>query len=312
MQYIDVVFPELDGVFTYSIEESISSLLGKIVICPFKSGNKIGVVFDIVNTKPEFKVRGCAIHENFQNFQFSKQTLNLIRWISEFYFSNLANTLKLFLPSWILGAKTLKIESVTSEKTKPNTHKLYDLKPDQVNTLTTIQNSFTENRNILLWGITGSGKTEIYRHLTLDQTQKNKQVLILVPEILLTKQVSKQFEEIYGKDVSIWSSDISISKKKKIWVDVSQGKTQVVIGTRSSLFLPFTNLGLIIMDEEHEWDSYKNEQDPRYHAKRIALKMSEIYTANLLLGTATPSLESYYLYKMKLIDMVKLDKKVWE
>jgi len=149
----------------------------------------------------------------------------------------------------------------------------------------------------LLFGITGSGKTEIYALLIRDALNAGKQAILLVPEILLTEHIIGRFETLMGRErIAVIHSRLSTTERKREWMRIRSGEADLVIGSRSSLFSPCPNLGLIIIDEEHEW-TYKNEQTPRYHARETAEKLSEFAGATLVMGSATPSVESWHRAK---------------
>lgn len=144
----------------------------------------------------------------------------------------------------------------------------------------------------LLYGVTGSGKTEVYLRCAEEALRWGRQVLYLVPEIALTAQVIAPLRARFGKDVVVMHSNMPPSERLENWMAVRSGKASIVLGARSALFAPFTNLGLIVMDEEHE-ASYKQENVPRYHTKRLATFLSERFSAPLLMGSATPSIETF-------------------
>lgn len=145
----------------------------------------------------------------------------------------------------------------------------------------------------LIHGVTGSGKTEVYMHLVTEMIKKNKETIILVPEISLTPQMIERFKGRFGKDICVFHSKLSEGERYDEWMRVKEGKVKLAIGARSAVFLPFNNLGLIIIDEEHE-ASYKSDSDPKYHAREIAEIRTNIEGAKLILGSATPSIESYF------------------
>lgn len=144
----------------------------------------------------------------------------------------------------------------------------------------------------LLHGVTGSGKTEVYLHLSYEQYQQGKQSLILVPEIALTPQLIAYFFKVFGKHISVVHSQLSDGERFTEWVRIKRKESFVIIGSRSALFYPFSDLGLIVMDEEHEW-TYKNDQSPRYHTREVAKYLSALLHIPLILGSATPDIESY-------------------
>ncbi len=163
---------------------------------------------------------------------------------------------------------------------------------------TTVKNSiidyFKNDNTVLLHGITGSGKTEIYISLIKDALAGGSQVLYLLPEIALTTQIVNRLKKVFGNKVGIYHSKFSDNERVEVWNGVLSGRYQLVLGVRSSIFLPFDNLGLIVVDEEHE-SSYKQyDPAPRYNARDVALYLAGQHHAKVLLGSATPSLESYY------------------
>lgn len=171
-----------------------------------------------------------------------------------------------------------------------------DLTPSQQMALQQINTLFTKQDVVLLHGVTASGKTEIYLQKIKETLQQGKQVLYLVPEIALTAQLEQRLQRVLGNKLVAYHSGLSENERSEIYLDLLQNKQiQVVLGTRSAVFLPFQNIGLIIVDEEHE-PSYKQyEPAPRYHAKNVALMMAQMAAAKTLLGSATPSIESYHL-----------------
>ena len=148
-------------------------------------------------------------------------------------------------------------------------------------------------QKFLLYGVTGSGKTQIYIEMALKARALGKQILILVPEIVLTGQLVTSFKEYFADDVAVIHSRLSIGERNDTFWRIRTKQVSIIIGARSALFAPFEDLGLIVMDEEHD-PSYKQDESPRYHSHDIIEKMAEIYHATLIMGSATPSLESYY------------------
>lgn len=148
-------------------------------------------------------------------------------------------------------------------------------------------------RKFLLFGVTGSGKTQVYIELALKTRAQGKQALILVPEIVLTGQLVTSFKEYFPDDVVVIHSRLSLGERNDTFLRIRTKQVGIIIGARSALFAPFDDLGLIVMDEEHD-SSYKQDESPRYHSHDIVEQMSDIYQATLLMGSATPSLESYY------------------
>jgi primosomal protein N' (replication factor Y) len=164
---------------------------------------------------------------------------------------------------------------------------------------------------ILLHGVTGSGKTEIYLRAIGEVLKQGRQAVVLVPEIALTPQTIRRFAARFPGRVTVWHSELSDGERFDVWrrVRTNHPAAQVVVGARSALFLPYPNLGLIVLDEEHE-PSYKQEQTPRYHTRPVATELSRITGATVLLGSATPSLETYYAARHGEIELLGLPKRI--
>lgn len=164
----------------------------------------------------------------------------------------------------------------------------------------TIQTAFKTQDVCLLYGITSSGKTEVYVKLIEEILKTGKQVLYLLPEIALTTQLITRLQQYFGEKVAIYHSKYSVHERVEVWNNVLHGKqkAQIVLGARSSLFLPFANLGLIIVDEEHETSFKQFDPAPRYHARDAAIVLAKMHQGKIVLGSATPSVESYYNTKV--------------
>jgi len=175
------------------------------------------------------------------------------------------------------------------------TSEVYPLNEFQQTAFNQIEKQFIEKQVILLHGVTSSGKTELYIHLINKALTEGKQVLYLVPEIALTTQLTTRLKRIFGKRLGVYHSKFSDAERVEIWNNILNDKTyDVIIGVRSSVFLPFRQLGLIIVDEEHE-SSYKQyDPAPRYHARNAAIVLASMHGAKTLLGTATPAIETYF------------------
>ncbi len=166
------------------------------------------------------------------------------------------------------------------------------LSPQQVSSLAEIKKQYEEKEIILLHGVTGSGKTRVYMELISEAIERGEQVLYLLPEIALTTQIVHRLQKIFGEDIAVYHSRMNNNERVELWKAAQDGKP-ILLGARSSLFLPFSNLKLIIVDEEHDPSFKQNEPSPRYNARDTAVFMSQLHQAKVLLGTATPSLETY-------------------
>jgi len=185
------------------------------------------------------------------------------------------------------------------------------LSDDQLNAYNQIKNNFIEKDVVLFHGVTSSGKTEIYVKLIQEQLDKGKQVLFLVPEIALTTQLINRLVKFFGDKIGVYHSKFNPNERVEVWNTVNEnvGKHQIILGPRSSLFLPFSNLGLIIVDEEHESSYKQHDPAPRYHARDMAVVLSHFHKSKVLLGSATPSLESVYNVQQKKYGYVVLNKR---
>ena len=169
------------------------------------------------------------------------------------------------------------------------------LSNEQSRALCEIYTTFRDKSVTLLHGVTSSGKTEIYTHLIDNALQQGRQVLYLVPEIALTTQLTERLQRVFGDKLLIYHSRFSDNERVEIWHKMLRSREpRVVLGVRSSIFLPFHNLGLVIVDEEHETSYKQYDPAPRYHARNAAIVLAQMYDAKVLLGSATPAVESYY------------------
>lgn len=207
-----------------------------------------------------------------------------------------------------IDCKTVYRNPLHMEKTGKERNTLSE---NQRQVISDISESLKEGntRVNLLHGITGSGKTEVYMALIEEMVKQGKQSIVLIPEIALTYQTVSRFYERFGERVSVMHSRLSAGEKYDQCRRAKKGELDVMIGPRSALFTPFSNLGLIVMDEEHE-PSYKSEQIPKYHARETACKLASFYGAGVVLGSATPSLEAYYAAKQGKIKLYTLKERL--
>jgi primosomal protein N' (replication factor Y) len=226
--------------------------------------------------KPEFDTLDI-LHAS--ELYFSKSQIELASFLSSYYLCSLGEAFSLLVPF----DKTLTCKDVS-----------VDFK-DSI-TLSKKQNealAFSLNKDIsLLFGDTGSGKTEIYMKLFSQTIQEGKRAIFLMPEISLTPQMEQRLRAHFGQRVVMWHSKITKVQKEKTLKRIREGSVDIVAGARSALFTPLSNIGLIVVDEEHD-ESYKSSSRPRYNARDIAIYMGKLYAAKVVLGSATPSLTSY-------------------
>jgi primosomal protein N' (replication factor Y) len=180
------------------------------------------------------------------------------------------------------------------------------LTDSQIQASREIHDHFKDKEVVLLHGITGSGKTEVYIELIKQVLESGSQVLFLLPEIALTTQIVVRLRKVFGDVMGIYHSKFSDNERVEVWKGILDGKFQFVVGVRSAIFLPFDNLGLIIVDEEHETSYKQHDPAPRYNARDVAVIMSYMHKGKTLLGSATPSLESYYHAKSGRYGLVEM------
>ena len=185
------------------------------------------------------------------------------------------------------------------------------LSESQSEALQKIKESFKEKDVTLLYGVTSSGKTEVYVQLIEEVISKGEQVLYMLPEIALTTQLISRLQQYFGEKISVYHSKYSVNERVEVWKNVleNKSKAQIIIGARSSLFLPFTNLGLVIIDEEHEPSFKQYAPAPRYNGRDSAVVLAKIHKAKVLMGSATPSLEVYFNAKNERYGLVTLKKR---
>ena len=192
-----------------------------------------------------------------------------------------------------------------------NSGKIKELTEHQEEAFIAIKENFKTKQTILLKGITSSGKTEVYVKLIKEIIEEGKQVLYLLPEIALTTQLIERLQLYFGEYLSVFHSKYSMNERVEVWNNVLENKqkAQLILGARSSMFLPFSNLGLIIVDEEHEPSFKQYDPAPRYHARDSAIVLANLHHAKVILGSATPSIETYYNAQQGKYGLVELNKR---
>ena len=220
-----------------------------------------------------------------------------------------ASTLKSLIGKGVLEEYFIQKDRV--EFSGEATTDIKELSEAQTKAYQEIKAAFTEKDVVLLHGVTSSGKTEIYVRLIEQMMATGKQVLYMLPEIALTTQLITRLQKYFGEKISVYHSKFSVNERVEVWNNVlnEKSKAQVVIGARSSLFLPFKNLGFIIVDEEHEPSFKQYSPSPRYNARDSSIVLAKLHKAKVLLGSATPSLESYYNAKTGKFGLVTLKKR---
>lgn len=291
MKIAKVIVPKLK-LFPLDYEGIEGISVGQLVIVPYRNEDIIGIVVslhdksDVKSLKPVKATYPYKIQENFLKF---------ITQAAKYYFCEIGSILKMVLP---VNLANLEPKPLIQEIDNPN---LIELSDDQIKALESIGESTT-----LLHGQTGSGKTEIYFHKMLEVIKSGKQAIFLLPEIALSRQMISRFEERFGQKAIIWNAAVAKSRKQRILKSIMSGDVKIVIGARSALFLPYRDLGLIVVDEEHD-ASYKQEETLPYNARDMAVMRGSICNIPIILGSATPSLESFYNVQNKKYDYIKLE-----
>ncbi len=188
----------------------------------------------------------------------------------------------------------------------------YQLSPAQQIAISEIRECWEEKDVALLYGLTGSGKTHIYIELIKEAIAKGKQVLYLLPEIAITAQIVQRLREVFGDKLGVYHSKFNDNERVEIWQKTLRGDYQVLLGVRSAVFLPFNGLGLVVVDEEHDWSYKQHEPAPRYHARDTAIYLAGRLGAKVVLGSGTPSLDSYFNAQKDKYGLITLNERYGE
>ncbi len=278
---------------TYQFQDKLSK--GRVLSVPLKTTLKEAVVLKEIK-KPLFETVEIT---SVSNKVYSAEQMEIAKFISEYYFSSFSEAISLFLPYRRVDEIDHEIENndlMGGRLYRPC--KLPKLTDNQKIAYQTI----IKKEKALLFGVTGSGKTEIFISLMAKMLDEGKTSIFLMPEISLTPQMEKRLKVYFGESVAMWHSKLTKKRKESILKGIECGEVRMVAGARSALFVPLKNLGLIVVDEEHD-DSYKAMTRPRYHARDVAVLMGKKLGAKVVLASATPSMTSYHKY-----DVIKLEK----
>ena len=306
---VPVLFPKIfDYPFTYKSEISQKLTPGDFVKAPFGSSEVTGVVWPHEQkTEKKFKLKKISKKINVKNLNSSM--IKFITWFSKYNLVSLGMSFKMCLLNKDVVEKSFNKE-FDRFKIKKGKNKFL-LNTEQKKSLAFIK-SIGKNYNVtVLEGVAGSGKTLVYFERIKDFIDKGFQALILLPEIALTNQFSRRFKEFFGAEPAIWHSGATKKNKSIIWKGITEGKIKIIIGTRSSLFLPFKNLGIIIVDEEHDV-SYKQDEGVSYNARDMAIARASLENIPINLVTSIPSVETYNNIVNKKYHITKLEKRYRE
>jgi primosomal protein N' (replication factor Y) (superfamily II helicase) len=318
--YVNVVIdgsaPYLDRFFTYKTPERLAAELrvGQYVRVPWGKKTRGAFVAEFVSELPpeladtEIKDVGDLLEARVV---VDERSWRLVRWLRSFYFGTLPQAVRCIIPGPVLqglrrGTKSRLIpdnDSFQVEEEGP------PLTVDQQRVWDSLKNDLGAGRTFLLHGVTGSGKTEIYLRATASCIERGETALVLVPEVALTPQTQERYRKRFGPHVCILHSGLTGAQRREQWWRIAEGGAKVVVGTRSAVFAPLQKLGLIVLDEEHD-SSYKQNSEIRYHARQVAAWLSQKTHATVLLGSATPCLESYTLAQQERYQLLNLPNRV--
>ncbi|MBI4654259.1 MAG: primosomal protein N' [Nitrospirae bacterium] len=327
---VDVLFPIKAEAFTYLVPEEIQQdiKIGSRILAPFKNQKKTGIVIG-------FNKAGASLDKISLKLIIAvldkepivpESLLKLIKWAGQYYISASGMVLKNAIPSGLFTGRKSGKPRVTYSPDIENA-KIVDLTKEQEKSLSEINKA--DSGIFLLHGVTGSGKTEVYIR-AIEALPDNKEAIVLVPEIALTAQIIDRFRSRFNDKVAFYHSGLSMGERMTQWWRIRNGEAKVVLGVRSAVFAPFRNLGLIVVDEEQE-ASYKQFEGLRYNARDMALVRAKLENIKVILGSATPSLESFYnaqhgkfkylelnkrveekpMPQVEILDMTKESKKTW-
>jgi len=318
MRYADVIVSvasrKIDKPFCYEVPDSeeFSRLqVGHLVEVPFGNRTVPGFVVGL-SDEPAVEAGTKPIIQIINGPHFDPIAVRLAQWMSDYYASPLANCINLFTPplgrNWRKPPKRRKRNDEELPATSAPRHE--ELTEGQQDALKGIAD-LEAGKTLLLDGVTGSGKTEVYLRAVEELIEQGKSAIVLVPEISLTPQTVGRFRARFGEIISVLHSRLTEAQRAHQLERLRAGESCVVVGPRSALFAPMQNLGMIVIDEEHD-GSYKQESDPRYHARKVAQRLVSETGAKLILGSATPSFETLAQVDEGTIGSVDLPKRVNE
>jgi len=299
----------IDKIFHYSIPDEFEGKLrvGHQVLIPFGKRREIGYVVGFVE-KAEVKRVKDILRITAEHPIFTEKQVKLARWMADYYNSFFLTALRLVMPPGTARRESRKSKAVSSKKkskdqlstdnSRLTTYQIRNpLSPtdDQKKALEAIKAAVDQNKpeKFLLYGITGSGKTEVYMQAIAHVLDKGKGAIVLVPEISLTPQLIQRFSGRFGDHIAVLHSHLTQKQRVEEWGRVASGEARIILGARSAVFAPARKLGLIVVDEEFE-TTYKQDKSPRYHAREVAFYLADQHQAAVILGSATPSIETYY------------------
>ena len=302
-----VIIPVLSvGPLDYLIPFECEIKAGDMVIIPFRNQKLLGVVLKVKN-ESDIPLNKLRLIEKKIPFTIEAVNIDFMQWVANYYLFALGNILKMAIPTpvanWFMKDKPHKLLQVRSFfYSKP------DFNPEQIDAVVQIEQLLLEKKhNIIIDGVTGSGKTEIYlaaANMALAKDD-NAQILIMLPEISLTSQIVDRITSRFGACPYIWHSSITDKQRRENFISILSGEAKIIVGARSALFLPYKNLTMIIVDEEHE-QSYKQEEGVTYQARDMAIMRAKLENIPIILASASPSLETVQNIAVGKLNLVTL------
>ena len=326
-RFCEVYIPLAPAVYTYGVPEGVELERGSVVWVQFATRKNpvLALVASVSSERPAFDVRCAYPHDS--GYVFNERYMDALEWVARYYISTPMKALNVFWPSdfgkyldaMVAGFEAdvgTDDEASGSESVASGGAECAGIK--SVAPLTEEQQvaldalvarlSGTGFRGVLLHGVTGSGKTRVYQELARVALERGLRVLILVPEIGLTPQTAGRFESFLGVHVPVLHSALSAPKKRDAYVSVLKGNARVVLGTRSAILAPF-DFDVVILDEEHDSSFKQQDPAPRYHTRELAFHLAHKYGALVVLGSATPALETFYNASQGHLELLSLKKR---
>jgi len=323
-RFCEVYIPGTPSVFTYGVPAGEAGgrevVRGSVVWVQLATRKKpaLAVVSRVFSEKPAFDVR-CA-YPHASGYVFGERYMEALEWVARYYISTPMKALDVFWPAEIdryldaLAARNAEAASGEVVEKAPKVRAQAIENPPLTDEQRVALDSLVKDlsgegfRGTLLHGVTGSGKTRVYQELAREALALGKKVLILVPEIGLTPQTSKRFEDFLQVDVQVLHSALSAPKRREAFVSILAGEARVVLGTRSAILAPF-DFDVVILDEEHDSSFKQQDPAPRYHTRELAFHLAYKYGALVVLGSATPCLETFFNAGANKLKHLKLEKR---